>query len=107
MDNENCEVIEISTQDFVDMMIVRHNLLTHSVEELESFFSDKVNGSKIALIALAHYLEDKGFLMIDCQFHTDHLESMGGVRIGYDEYKELIDRGLKNDDIISSDGKEN
>jgi len=73
----------------------------------ESMFSDKVNGSKIALIALAHYLEDKGFLMIDCQFHTDHLESMGGVRIGYDEYKELIDRGLKNDDIISSDGKEN
>jgi len=43
MDNENCEVIEISTQDFVDMMIVKHSLLTHSVEELESFFLIKIH----------------------------------------------------------------
>ena len=61
----------------------------------ESMFSDKVNGSKIALITLAEYLEKNDFLMIDCQFHTDHLESMGGVRIGYEEYKAMIDEGLK------------
>ena len=59
-------------------------------------FSDKVTGSKIALIALAHYLEDKSFLMIDCQFHTNHLESMGDVRIGYEEYKKMIDEGLNS-----------
>jgi leucyl/phenylalanyl-tRNA--protein transferase len=59
-------------------------------------FSDKVNGSKIALITLAQYLESKNFLMIDCQFHTDHLESMGGVKISYEEYKSLIDEGLRS-----------
>ena len=57
----------------------------------ESMFSDKENGSKIALILLAKMLEEKGFVMIDCQFHTDHLESMGGERISWEEYSELLE----------------
>jgi leucyl/phenylalanyl-tRNA--protein transferase len=61
----------------------------------ESMFSDMENGSKAALISLAQLLEENGYLMIDCQFHTDHLESMGGVRIGYDEYMRLLEKGLK------------
>lgn len=56
----------------------------------ESMFSDKENGSKIALIHLAKLLEKNGFSMIDCQFHTDHLESMGGERISWEEYIELL-----------------
>ena len=61
----------------------------------ESMFSDKENGSKIALIYLANFLKEKNFNMIDCQLHTDHLESMGGKYISYKEYKKLIDEGLK------------
>ena len=57
----------------------------------ESMFSDKENGSKIALILLAKTLEEKGFVMIDCQFHTDHLESMGGERISWEEYSKLLE----------------
>lgn len=57
----------------------------------ESMFSDMENGSKIALILLARILEQNGFLMIDCQFHTDHLESMGGERISWEEYRGLLD----------------
>ncbi|SFK67796.1 leucyl/phenylalanyl-tRNA--protein transferase [Lachnospiraceae bacterium KH1T2] len=53
----------------------------------ESMFSDKENGSKIALIKLSQFLEANGFLMIDCQFHTPHLESMGGVYISWEEFK--------------------
>lgn len=60
----------------------------------ESMFSDMENGSKIALILLAEVLEDQGFLMIDCQFHTPHLESMGGVHISYDEYRQLLKEGI-------------
>ncbi len=56
----------------------------------ESMFSDKENGSKIALILLARLLAEKGCRMIDCQFRTDHLASMGGESISYDEYMELI-----------------
>lgn len=61
----------------------------------ESMFSDMENGSKIALILLADILEENKFLMIDCQFHTPHLESMGGVRISYDEYCKLLEEGIK------------
>lgn len=56
----------------------------------ESMFSDLENGSKLALIGLAQILDDNGFVMIDCQFHTDHLESMGGVSIDYNEYRKLL-----------------
>lgn len=60
----------------------------------ESMFSDMENGSKIALILLAEVLEEQGFLMIDCQFHTPHLESMGGIHISYDEYRQLLKEGI-------------
>lgn len=43
-------------------------------------YSEMENGSKAALIGLAHVLEDNGYVMIDCQFHTDHLERMGKLR---------------------------
>jgi leucyl/phenylalanyl-tRNA--protein transferase len=45
----------------------------------ESMYSDMENGSKLALIALAQMLNEHDYNMIDCQFHTDHLESMGGI----------------------------
>ncbi len=60
----------------------------------ESMYSDEPNGSKAALIGLAGLLENEGFLMIDCQFHTDHLESMGGSYISYDTYMSLIRMGI-------------
>ena len=60
----------------------------------ESMFSDMENGSKLALIGLAQMLQENGYLMIDCQFHTDHLESMGGESISYVEYKEILEKGI-------------
>ena len=64
----------------------------------ESMYSDLENGSKIALIALAGVLQQLGYLMIDCQFHTDHLESMGGEHISYAGYKELLGKGIEISD---------
>ena len=59
----------------------------------ESMFSEKENGSKTALIAFARFLEKKGFLFIDCQFHTQHLESMGGRYISWEEYDRMLQEG--------------
>ncbi len=56
----------------------------------ESMYSDRENGSKLALVLLAKSLKEKGFNMIDCQFHTDFLESMGGEYITYEEYRSYI-----------------
>lgn len=57
----------------------------------ESMFSKVPSGSKLALIALCRYIEqDKnkqiGIRLIDCQFETPHLKSMGGKIISYAEY---------------------
>ena len=59
----------------------------------ESMFSEMENGSKLALIALARLLEQRGFLFIDCQFHTEHLESMGCRYISWEEYDNLLQEG--------------
>ena len=60
----------------------------------ESMFSERENGSKLALIFLSQFLKENGFNMIDCQFHTDHLESMGGCYISYEEYDKLLEEGI-------------
>lgn len=60
----------------------------------ESMFSEKENGSKAALIALAKLLEERGVGFIDCQFHTEHLESMGGQYVGWEQYEGLLAEGL-------------
>lgn len=59
----------------------------------ESMFSEMENGSKMALIALAHLLSENRFLFIDCQFHTKHLESMGGRYISWETYERLLRLG--------------
>ncbi|MCM1412670.1 MAG: leucyl/phenylalanyl-tRNA--protein transferase, partial [Lachnospiraceae bacterium] len=59
----------------------------------ESMFSERENGSKTALIAFARFLERNDFLFIDCQFRTDHLESMGGRYISWEEYDRMLSEG--------------
>jgi len=56
----------------------------------ESMFSLVPSASKLALIHLARMFETLGGLMIDCQFETPHLRSMGGRYIPYDDYIALI-----------------
>ena len=61
----------------------------------ESMFSKVKNASKVALISLAKLLEQKHGVFIDCQFRTEHLASMGGRYISFDEYTELMKVGLE------------
>ncbi len=61
----------------------------------ESMFSETENGSKMALIALAQLLSKNRFLLIDCQLHTEHLESMGGRFISWTEYDRLLRLGTE------------
>ena len=56
----------------------------------ESMFSLVPSASKLALIHLARMLEVLGGNIIDCQFETHHLRSMGGRFIPYEEYISII-----------------
>jgi leucyl/phenylalanyl-tRNA---protein transferase len=52
----------------------------------ESMFANKSNASKFAFINLVKHLQTIGVQIIDCQIHTEHLESLGGRMIGLEEY---------------------
>jgi leucyl/phenylalanyl-tRNA--protein transferase len=56
----------------------------------ESMFSLVPSASKLALIHLARTLQQIGGSLIDCQFETAHLKSMGGRFISYDDYMRII-----------------
>ncbi|MCL2578005.1 MAG: leucyl/phenylalanyl-tRNA--protein transferase [Defluviitaleaceae bacterium] len=61
----------------------------------ESMFSTVPNASKIALIRLCRILSEKKFAFVDCQFHTPHLEKMGGRYISWNEYRRLLRIGIE------------
>ena len=56
----------------------------------ESMFSRVPSASKLALIHLARFFEEHGGALIDCQFETPHLKSMGGRYISYETYMKYV-----------------
>ena len=56
----------------------------------ESMFSTQTNGSKFALYELCQYLINNNFKVLDCQAHSDHLESMGAEQIPLRLFKTLL-----------------
>ena len=60
----------------------------------ESMFSIESNASKTALIDLAKNLKNNGFLVIDSQVHTNHLESLGAKNIPRAQYLKILYKGI-------------
>lgn len=56
----------------------------------ESMFSRRDNASKVALAWLVALMARGGYKLLDCQFMTDHLASMGAVEIPQPEYLNLL-----------------
>ncbi len=56
----------------------------------ESMFSRADNASKVALAWLVAMLRHAGFALLDCQFMTDHLASLGAVEIPQPHYLDLV-----------------
>lgn len=60
----------------------------------ESMFSTETNASKVALISICKRLEEENYLFLDCQMHTNHLESMGGKFVSWEEFKIMLQQGI-------------
>jgi len=56
----------------------------------ESMFSRADNASKVALAWLVALLRHAGCELLDCQFMTDHLQSMGAIPVSQDEYRDRL-----------------
>lgn len=60
----------------------------------ESMFSRRTDASKIALVYLVEHLREKGFLLLDAQFLTDHLAQFGAQEISREAYQERLRSAL-------------
>ena len=56
----------------------------------ESMFSLRPNASKYAFIKMAREFGEKGYKIIDCQVHTNHLESMGAELVSRKNFLEIL-----------------
>lgn len=56
----------------------------------ESMFHRRTNASKMAMAHLVERLQAGGFVLLDTQFLTPHLESLGGVEIPREDYEERL-----------------
>jgi leucyl/phenylalanyl-tRNA--protein transferase len=60
----------------------------------ESMFSRATDASKVALAWLVARLQAGGYTLLDCQFMTPHLASLGAVNISRKAYVSLLSGAL-------------
>lgn len=60
----------------------------------ESMFSRARDASKVAMAWLVARLRVGGFTLLDCQFMTDHLATLGAVEVSAERYSALLDAAL-------------
>jgi leucyl/phenylalanyl-tRNA--protein transferase len=60
----------------------------------ESMFSHVSNSSKAALVFLVAHLNERGFQLLDTQFMTEHLRSLGAIEIPAVVYKMRLGQAL-------------
>ncbi|WP_349570197.1 leucyl/phenylalanyl-tRNA--protein transferase [Azotobacter salinestris] len=60
----------------------------------ESMFSHTDNASKVGFATLVRRLEQWGFVLIDCQMPTEHLQSLGARSIPRTEFSDFLKRHL-------------
>jgi leucyl/phenylalanyl-tRNA---protein transferase len=58
----------------------------------ESMFSKVSQASKAALVSLLNHLNEKGFVLLDVQYMTEHLKMFGAVEISFEEYTKLLQK---------------
>lgn len=60
----------------------------------ESMFSTQTDASKVALYVLVNWMKENQLQLLDTQYITDHLKSLGAIEIPKEEYKKLLAEAL-------------
>lgn len=63
----------------------------------ESMFHRARDASKVALVHLVARLIAGGFVLLDTQFVTDHLRSLGAVEVTRQKYRAMLDNAIGGD----------
>ena len=72
-----------------------YGVLCDKVFFAESMFSRSIDASKIALAALCERALQQGWKLIDCQFHTEHLQSLGAREISRNDFMIIINKDIQ------------
>jgi leucyl/phenylalanyl-tRNA--protein transferase len=65
----------------------------------ESMFSRKTDASKVALKYLVGHLKERGIDLLEVQFLTPHLASLGAIEISAGAYHKLLREALMKDAV--------
>jgi leucyl/phenylalanyl-tRNA--protein transferase len=57
-------------------------------------FHRATDASKVALVHLVEWLDRSGATLLDVQWTTDHLASLGAIDVTRDRYLELLAKAL-------------
>jgi leucyl/phenylalanyl-tRNA--protein transferase len=60
----------------------------------ESMFSRATDASKVALVWLVALLRHAGYTLLDCQFITEHLASLGAVTVSRESYLAVLSEAV-------------
>ncbi len=60
----------------------------------ESMFHWRTDASKVAMVFLVERLRERGYKLLDCQYHTDHLARFGAILISKREYQRRLQLAL-------------
>ena len=60
----------------------------------ESMFHRETDASKVALAALVQHLTERGFTLLDVQYLTPHLASLGAIEIPRSDYEARLAKAL-------------
>src|SRR3712207_4409200 len=63
----------------------------------ESMFSRVRDASKVCLVHLVERLKSRGYVLLDCQIHNDHLARLGAIEIPEREYLKRLEHALSLD----------
>ena len=56
----------------------------------ESMFHLQRDASKVALMSLVQLMRDTGLALLDVQWRTDHLGSLGAIEVSRERYLSLL-----------------
>lgn len=62
----------------------------------ESMFHLERDASKVALYYLVEHLKSRGYVLLDVQYVTGHLETLGAIEIAREEYERLLHEALEH-----------
>ena len=67
----------------------------------ESMFSKVSQASKCALVKLIERLNEKGFVLLDVQYQTEHLKMFGAKEIPFNEFTKLLNESYQKDVVFN------